>query len=195
MKPPELPEAPVNLSGITIVRYPHPALRRISAAVARFDPSLRDLAARMIELMRGDKGVGLAAPQVGINLRMFVINPTGKPGDDQVYVNPVLSAPAGEETAEEGCLSLPEIRVDVVRSKRLQIDAQDLNGERFREEADGYVARIWQHENDHLDGILLLDKMGPLDKLAARKKLKQLEEAYAAAHPAPPAAKRRRSRR
>lgn len=178
----ELPADPATLS---IVHYPHPALRKVSRAVTSFDQPLRRLAGRMFELMREDRGVGLAAPQVGINLRIFVINPTGKPEDDRVYVNPELSEPAGEEEAEEGCLSLPEIRVEVVRSRALTMRAQNLDGEYFHEQADGYVARIWQHENDHLDGILLLDKMGPLDKLAARKQLRKLEDAFAVAHPSP----------
>jgi peptide deformylase len=188
-------ELPADTARLSIVHYPDPALRKTSAAVTRFDESLRRLAQRMFELMREDRGVGLAAPQVGVNLRMFVINPTGKPEDDRVYVNPQLFDPAGEEEAEEGCLSLPEIRVDVIRSKAMRIKAQDLDGKAFEETADGYVARIWQHENDHLEGILLLDKMGPLDKLAARKQLKKLEEMYAVAHPTPVRPKKRRVRR
>lgn len=188
-------ELPADIEKLSIVNYPHPSLRKVSKPVTQFDAQLRLLAKRMFELMREDRGVGLAAPQVGINIRLFVINPTGKPEDDRVYVNPQLSEPAGDEEAEEGCLSLPEIRVDVVRSKSLHIKAKDLDGNTFEEVADGYVARIWQHENDHLDGILLLDKMGPLDKLAARKQLKKLEDEYAAANPVRATPKRRPARR
>jgi peptide deformylase len=163
---------------LQIILYPDPRLRAESTPVEVFDDDLKALAARMLELMREDKGVGLAAPQVGINKRLFVINPTGKPADDRVYVNPQLSEAAGDDEGEEGCLSLPEIRAKVVRSKALHMRAQDVDGKWFEETADGYVARIWQHENDHLDGILILDKMGPLDKLAARRQLKKLEDDY-----------------
>jgi peptide deformylase len=164
---------------LRIIHYPDPRLRIVGKPVTAFDASLRELVGRMFELMREDKGVGLAAPQVGINKRLFIINPTGKPEDDRVYINPVLSDPAGEDEAEEGCLSLPEIRVNVLRAKSLHMRAQNLDGNWFEEVGDGYVPRIWQHENDHLDGILLLDKMSALDKLAARKALKQLEADYA----------------
>lgn len=167
---------------LQIINYPDPRLRKVSTPVEQFDDTLRSLIARMFELMRADRGVGLAAPQVGLNIRLFVINPTGQPGDDRVYVNPHLSDPDDQDEAEEGCLSLPEIRVNVVRSKAMRIKAQDAAGKSFEEFADGYVARIWQHENDHLDGILLLDKMGPLDKLAARRTLRKLEDDYANRH-------------
>ena len=185
-------KAPPPTAQMQIVHYPHPSLRRMSVPVTAFDTGLRDLVDRMFELMREDKGVGLAAPQVGINHRLFVINPTGRLEDDRTYVNPILSLPTGEEEAEEGCLSLPDIQVKVVRAKSLRIRAQDAIGQWFEEEADGYVARIWQHESDHLDGILLLDKMSPLDKLAARKALKKMQEEYAVTHPP---AKKKVSRR
>lgn len=166
-----------------IILYPDPRLRKVSEPVEAFDDDLAALVERMRQLMREDRGVGLAAPQVGINRRLFIINPTGKPEDDRVYVNPTLSEPDGEDAADEGCLSLPKITVNVLRSRKLRMRAQNLHGEPFEEIADGYVARIWQHESDHLDGILILDKMSPLDKLAARKTLKELEELYAAQHP------------
>src|SRR5258705_13607380 len=94
---------------LQILKYPDPRLRKMSAPVSAFDPRLKDLAARMLELMRESRGVGLAAPQVGENIRMFVMNPTGEAGHDLVYVNPVLSEVEGEEEGEEGCLSLPNI--------------------------------------------------------------------------------------
>jgi peptide deformylase len=173
----------MNLEQLRIILYPDPRLRQVSKPVEHFDDDLRRLVERMFELMRDDRGVGLAAAQVGINLRVFVINPTGKPEDDRTYVNPQLTDAAGDDEADEGCLSLPKITVNVVRSRKLRIKALDVTGKPFEEEADGYVARIWQHETDHLDGILLLDKMSSLDKLAARKTLKELEEEYAARNP------------
>src|SRR3712207_4000244 len=99
----------VKVEDLKVILYPDPRLRKKSQPVTVFDDALRRVAARMFELMRVEKGVGLAAPQVGLNIRLFVINPSGKPEDDQVYVNPVLSGLEGGEELEEGCLSLPEI--------------------------------------------------------------------------------------
>src|SRR5512145_1810750 len=113
---------------LKIIQYPDPRLKKKSKPVEAFDDNLRQLAARMLELMREAKGVGLAAPQVGENIRLFVMNPTGEPGDDRVYVNPVLTEAEGEEEAEEGCLSLPGIHVNVVRSRQVRMQAQDLEG-------------------------------------------------------------------
>src|SRR3954470_22509203 len=112
---------------LEIIHYPDPRLRKTSAPITVFDDRLKALVAKMFELMRASKGVGLAAPQVGENVRLFVINPTGEPNDDRIYVNPMLSEPtAGEEEGEEGCLSLPEINAKIMRNKTLKIEAQDL---------------------------------------------------------------------
>lgn len=172
-----------NPQELQIIVYPDPRLKKRSAPVEKFDGELEALVKRMLELMREAKGVGLAAPQVGVNLQVFVMNPTGKPEDDRVYVNPVLTEAAGEETAEEGCLSLPEIRIDVCRSKKLRMEAKDVKGQTIMEEASGYPARIWQHEFDHLVGTMLTDRMGPVDKLKHRKALKELEDAWEKEHP------------
>src|SRR5258705_8968063 len=145
---------PTSLAGVkpealTIIHYPDPRLRKKSQPVTVFDDTLRQVAGRMIELMRAEKGVGLAAPQVGLNIRMFVANPTGKPEDDRVYVNPELCDLEGAEESEEGCLSLPEIRVNVTRatvSGRMR--AQDLSGQPFEQGAEGFLTRVWQHETD-----------------------------------------------
>ncbi|MGF1635333.1 MAG: peptide deformylase [Phycisphaerae bacterium] len=170
---------------LTIIHYPDPRLKRLSAPVETFDEDLAALATRMTQLMHEARGVGLAAPQVGINRRLFVMNATGKPEDDKVYVNPELCEAEGDESAEEGCLSLPEINLDVRRNLKLRIRAQDAAGNPIDESAEGFVARIWQHETDHLNGIMLTDRMGPLAKMRYRSKLRELEAAYAKLHPAP----------
>lgn len=167
---------------LRIILYPDPRLKKVSAPVTTFDEKLKALAARMFELMRAHRGVGLAAPQVGLNLRLFVMNPTGEPEDDRVYVNPILSEPAGAESAEEGCLSLPNIHVDVDRSKTMRIQAQDLCGDPIDQVETGYLARIWQHETDHLNGTMLTDRMGTVAKMTNRRILKELEEKYEAEH-------------
>jgi len=163
---------------LKIICWPDPRLKKVSQPVVRFDADLADLAARMFELMRAAPGVGLAAAQVGQNLRLFVMNPTGKPEDDRVYVNPDLSDAQGEVEAEEGCLSLPGLSVNVTRAEKITLHAQDLQGQPVTAAAEGYVARVWQHETDHLNGILLTDRMGPVAKLTSRKLLKELRDRY-----------------
>lgn len=174
---------------LNIIFYPDPRLKRVSKKVTTFDDNLGALVKRMFDLMREAKGVGLAAPQIGQNIRLYVVNHTGKPEDDRVYVNPELFDADGEETAEEGCLSLPGLHVDIIRAKTVKIRAQDLSGKSFEQNESGYLPRIWQHELDHLNGTLLTDRMGPSAKVEHRKLLKDLEDQYAAAHPAKPTTK------
>jgi peptide deformylase len=106
------------------------------------------------------------------------MNHTGKPEDDRVYVNPVISDAEGEERSEEGCLSLPGINVEVTRPKAGKLRAKDLAGNPVEQTETGYVARIWQHELDHLNGVLIIDRAGPTAKMESRKILKELEEKY-----------------
>jgi peptide deformylase len=171
---------------LKIILYPDPRLKKMSQPVQDFDERLRLLAARMFELMREAKGVGLAAPQVGENIRMFVMNPTNEPGDDRVYVNPVLSDVEGDEEGEEGCLSLPGIHIKVIRSKQVRMQARDLEGRPIEEVATGFIPRVWQHETDHLNGTMLTDRMGPVARMANRKILADLKEQYEALNPPPP---------
>jgi peptide deformylase len=164
---------------LRVIYYPDPRLKRKSLPVTVFDDSLKQTANRMLELMREHKGVGLAAPQVGLNIRLFVVNATGKPEDDRIYVNPILTEADGDEEDEEGCLSLPDINVNVRRpTARLKMQAQDLDGKPFEEIGEGFITRVWQHENDHLNGVLIIDRMGPVEKLTYRKKLKEMEEKF-----------------
>ncbi|MGB0768438.1 MAG: peptide deformylase [Phycisphaeraceae bacterium] len=163
---------------LAIVSYPDPVLRIRAEPIAVIDDEIRTIASRMLELMHAAPGVGLAAPQVGLPLRLFVANPTGEPEDDRVYINPELIDPQpGKAARDEGCLSLPNITVEVHRPEGITIRARNLDGDPFEETADGLLARIWQHEYDHLDGVLIIDKMSPMDRMANRKAIKELEEA------------------
>ena len=137
---------------LKIISWPDPRLLKLSSPVETFNDDLGTLAMRMIELMRAAKGVGLAAPQVGQNIRLFVIGPTGNPEDERVYVNPVISDLAGDQEGEEGCLSLPGITAKIVRADSVKIDAHDLSGRPVQDVQTQYLARIWQHEFDHLNG-------------------------------------------
>lgn len=165
----------VDTLPIEIIKYPDPRLRRKSALIEEFDDSVAGLAQRMLELMHAGRGVGLAAPQVGISRRIIVCNPTGQPEDDLVLVNPVLSDLVGAVEAEEGCLSVPEILVKIRRGRKCRIDACDVQGNPFAMEGEDLLARIWQHEIDHLDGRLIIDRMNETDKIAYKKRLADLE--------------------
>ncbi|MEM8783905.1 MAG: peptide deformylase [Planctomycetota bacterium] len=166
---------PIDPASLYIVHHPHPALRRRAEAVELSD-EVRAVAERMVELMHEADGVGLAAPQVGLSWRLFVANWTGPAGTDHVFVNPELSE-ASRETGphEEGCLSLPDIRAEITRPLGVTITATGLDGQRFTMADDGgLAARVWQHEYDHLDGVLILDRMTRLDKMANRKAIRAL---------------------
>ena len=171
----------VAAAALQILHYPAPQLRRRAEPVGEIDASVQAVAARMIALMREANGLGLAAPQVGMPWRMFVTN-GGEDHPDRVYINPTLSV---VNTAlvlkEEGCLSLPGINVELRRPKAATINALNLAGQPFELSDDDVLARIWQHELDHLEGILIIDRMSPMDRLATRKILKELEATAAGA--------------
>ena len=166
----------MDVRHLKIVLYPNPVLRSKSRAVPQVTTEVRAVARRMLELMHGAPGVGLAANQVGLKVRLFVANPTGVPEDDRVFINPTLQ-PVGREMeeAEEGCLSIPDVRGKVRRFKTVVIRALDLDGKPFELTGEDLAARVWQHEADHLDGVLIIDRMAPLDRLANRKPLRELE--------------------
>lgn len=163
-------------SKLSIVIYPDPVLRNRCAPVVSFTPELRALSEKMLRLMRNANGVGLAAPQVGISTRLFVCNPTGEQKDDLVVVNPRFIELAGGEEGAEGCLSIPEVTVNVRRATHALLEAEDIEGNTFRVAGDGLPARVWQHETDHLDGRLIIDQMSTSDEIANRRAIKQLKD-------------------
>jgi peptide deformylase len=172
---------PPSPGGLTILKYPDQRLRQRCAPVTAFDEKLAALARDMLALMHQAEGVGLAAAQVGIPLRIFVMNPGGEAARDYVFVNPELHELSGAREAEEGCLSIPDVRVQVRRALRGRIVACDLSGSPFELEAEEFICRIWQHEIDHLNGTLIVDRMGPGDRIATRRRLRELEAEHRAA--------------
>lgn len=168
--------ARVDPAALAVVLYPAPVLREIAAPLAEVTEHVRAVALRMIDLMYEARGVGLAAPQVGLAWRMFVANPTHEPGEDRVFINPALRDPGAVTGAhDEGCLSLPHITVEVTRPTAITIDALDLDGQPFSLTRDDFDARVWQHEFDHLNGTLILDKMTRLDRMANKRAIADLE--------------------
>lgn len=168
-----------DFSKLRVIHYPDPRLRKPGLAVTQFDADLAALAKRMLELMREHSGVGLAAPQVGLPIRMFVMNMTDEPANDRIVVNPELLDLEGTKDSEEGCLSIPEVRVQVRRAARCRLKGFDVSGKPIELTGEDFIARIWQHETDHLNGVLIIDRMGPSDKIATKKLIKDLESAYA----------------
>jgi peptide deformylase len=170
----------VAIASLLVVKYPDPRLRELCTPIAAVDDAVRALAERMLELMFAARGVGLAAPQVGVTVRMFVASPTYESGDRRVYINPEIISGEGTQDSEEGCLSFPNVSCKIKRKKTVTIRAVDRAGQPFEETGEDFVARIFQHECDHLDGRLLIDRMGSVAKLANRKVIQDLEEEFVA---------------
>ena len=124
------------------------------------------------------RGVGLAAPQVGVTVRLFVASPTFDPADRRVFVNPRIISAEGHEENEEGCLSLPGITCKVKRSSIVTVQGTNLDGETFEETVEELASRAYQHETDHLDGRLIIDRIGSVARLARRHALKELERQF-----------------
>lgn len=176
--------AKIDVSALRIVKYPDPVLREGCAEVKSFDGDLQRLAERMFEIMYAGRGLGLAAPQVGLPVRLFVFNPDGAPGPGEgVCINPRIVHQDGNLLADEGCLSLPEVSCRLKRYKSVTLRALDLRGEPRDLHADGLLARAFQHEIDHLNGVLIIDRMSAVAKLANRRVIKELEEQYRAGEP------------
>ena len=155
--------------------YPDPFLRRKVKPVEHFDEEFASEVREMFEQMGKEKGVGLAANQVGLDKRVVVINITGEPGDEKVLVNPTITFRKGSQVEDEACLSVPGINGKVRRAAFVHVCAFNERGEPFEYDADGLLAVASQHELDHLDGILFIDKLGPAKKLGIRKQLRELE--------------------
>ncbi len=164
-----------------IIRYPHPTLRHVSKPLKRIDAELHAIVRRMFELMYEHKGVGLAANQVDLPYRLFIVNLKGKlgEGEELVFVNPVLTRPRGLAEAEEGCLSLPELYGQVKRAEKITLDAFNLHGQAVHHELDGLFARVVQHETDHIDGKLFIDRLSTTGELEARESLRIFERDFA----------------
>jgi peptide deformylase len=138
---------------------PHPALRRKARPIEAFNGELRQLAAQLIETMYAHDGIGLAAPQVGQDVQAFVANPWQRRGRELVMVNPVLDLATGRTGIVEGCLSVPNIWERVKRAAHVRMRGQDLSGRPVAVEADGLLALVLQHEFDHLQGRLFIDRL------------------------------------
>ena len=164
-----------------IVRYPHPVLRWKSKPIQQITPQLKATVNEMFELMYEAKGIGLAANQVGLPYRLFVVNPTGDPAEkDQefVFLNPEILSRKGSVEGEEGCLSLPDLYGNVPRADQIVVSAFDLAGEEFEMTLKDLPSRVVQHENDHLDGVLFIDRVNDATLRDLLPHLEDLEQRF-----------------
>jgi peptide deformylase len=164
---------------LPILKYGAPQLREVSKPVDVFAPDLEEIAQNMVETMYGSPGIGLAAPQIGINIRLVAIDLTV--GEDEsgriILCNPEVVSAEGEQKSDEGCLSIPEFSETVTRPLKLSVRGQNLHGDKVKYEAEGLLARCFSHEIDHLNGILFIDHLSPLKRSLIRNKIKKLAKA------------------
>lgn len=183
---PRMPDAPANadpaaIGPLSLVEFPHPALLRPAKPLVRLDDAIRDAVEQMFDIMYRAEGIGLAATQVALPYRLFVVNCAGKrgEGEEYVFINPLLSRPRGTAVQDEGCLSLPGVRMDVRRPAKVVVDAWSLEGEAIHLDLSGLLARVVQHEFDHLEGRLFTDRLPEAAALEVRDALDVFREVFA----------------
>jgi peptide deformylase len=163
---------------LEIIQYPHPTLRHVSKPLKRVDAELRAMVAEMFDLMYKHEGIGLAANQVDLPYRVFVCNIEGDPkakDAEYAFINPVILKGSGQHEREEGCLSIPGVYAPVIRKEKITVQAYNLAGEEITGELDGLFARCVQHEIDHLDGRLFIDRLTPTQLADISGELEEFE--------------------
>lgn len=161
---------------LKILKYPDPFLKTKAKPVEKIDPSIAEIAQNMLETMYADTGVGLAATQVGLGLRIFVMDCSETHDHPMVFINPEITEKLEEVEAEEGCLSFPGIYANVKRARKVTIQALNTQGEIFTETYSGLEARCVQHELDHLNGVVFLDYLAPVKRKMLEKKLQKFQK-------------------
>jgi len=161
--------------------YPDEILRKRAEEVTEFNSELRELVDEMLAIVKEQRAYGLAANQIGVLKRVFVLDVDSdgnRDGQKLVFINPEIIHAEGESVREEGCLSLPGLWKKVKRAEKVRVKAQDVNGKEFILDAEGLLARGIQHEIDHLDGVVFIDRLSPLQRRLALEKYKKLKKRY-----------------
>lgn len=172
---------------LPVIAYGDPVLKKKAEEIDENYPNLKELIENMFETMYASNGVGIAAPQIGRSIRLFVVDASpvaeGDDGDPtcedfkRVFINPIIFEESGTEwSCEEGCLSIPRIREEVKRKPKLKIEYYDENWELYEEELEGFAARVVQHEYDHIEGMLFIDRINPLRKQLLKGKLRDIQK-------------------
>jgi len=168
----------MDIENCHITHYPAQVLAAPSQPVEKIDDIIRRLVAKMTDIMVELKGIGLAAPQAGVPLRLFIISLDGARENVRVYVNPTVKPEGDILQNEEGCLSVPGIYTKIRRYSRATVTATDLEGKSFTEQGEGLYARALQHEFDHIEGVTIVNRLTTTARIAHRKQLKKLEELH-----------------
>jgi len=166
----------IDIEKCKITHYPAEVLAGQAKPVENIDDNIHQLVKKMTEIMIEHKGIGLAAPQAGVPLRRFIISLDGSPQNVRVYINPTVTSDGTLGSNEEGCLSVPNVFTKIRRYKTCKVTATDLDGSEFSEEAEGLYARALQHEYDHIEGIIIVNRMTQTARIAHRRQLKKLTE-------------------
>ncbi len=167
---------------LRVIKLGHPTLRKKAREIseAEFTEELHQLAKNLIDTMKAYEGIGLAAPQVNIGKRIFVIDVGAATGEEEAapeaFINPKILASEGADTLEEGCLSIPGVQAEVTRPHKIKAEYQTLAGDTVEEEMEGLLARVFQHEFDHLEGVLFIDRISFLQRKLLEPKLKRIRE-------------------
>lgn len=163
---------------LPIIKLGHPSLRKRAEAIPRITDEVKELARNLIDTMRANDGIGLAAPQVNVLQRLFVIDLelVDEQLSPKAYVNPEILSAEGSVTMEEGCLSIPEVRYEITRPATIQVRYQTLEGETVEETLTDLAARVFQHELDHLNGVLFIDYLSPIQRKMIEPQLQKIRE-------------------
>ncbi len=164
------------MARLTILEFPDPRLRRVARPLESVTERERQLAADMLETMYDARGIGLAATQVNVHVRMLVLDLSEARNEPKVFINPEILDRSGVQVCEEGCLSVPGVAVEVSRAEKIRVRALDLNGAPFEMDAEGLMAVCIQHEIDHLDGKVFVDYLSPLKRRMVEKRLKKQQQ-------------------
>jgi len=167
----------IDIDKCQITHYPAEVLKKAAQPVEKIDDNIRRFVEKMTDIMMKNKGIGLAAPQAGVPLRLFIISLDGSREKLKVYINPTVTRDGPLIDFEEGCLSAPGIFTKIQRYKKCKVIATDLNGKEFTEEAEGLYSRALQHEYDHIEGMTIINRMGRAAKITHRKQIKKLKDA------------------
>lgn len=167
----------MDVDKCNITHYPADVLATRARPIEKIDHNIRRLVEKMTDIMLENKGIGLAGPQAGVPLRIFIVSLDANRENVKVYINPTVTPETDRaEPMEEGCLSVPGVYTKIRRYKKCTVTATDLNGNTFTEQAEGLLARVLQHEYDHIEGLTIVSRMGQAAKIAHRKQLKKLRQ-------------------
>ncbi len=166
----------LDIEKCQITYYPSEVLSKPAKPIEQIDDSICQLVEKMTDIMMENKGIGLAGPQAGMPLRIFIISLDASRKGVKVYINPTVTTSGEFDSMEEGCLSVPGVYMKVRRYEKCTVTATDLQGNEFTDEADGLYARALQHENDHIEGRTIVNRMGPATRIVNRRHLKKLVE-------------------